>query len=322
MVNIRSRNKPFPVKVSEILLNYLLTHKKLQLPGLGTFHMTGSYTISDEDKSIIFPQGSVEFKLDNSTIEDPELIATISKETGKIKPLASADLDSLIIQGKQLMNISKPFVIDGIGTLQKNHRNEVEYIPFVAEINRGERDKRLEEPGEAVRFDDNYLRPPGMSGFSSRFITVALLGFVAIGILGAVIYFVYNQSAKSDQTTVSLSEPPLVQTDSNQASAAPDNSSLKISTDRSSAPKPSVQAIAPASSSDSSFLVVLEISKKNRAFKRFSDLKEWGHNPQMTTKDSINFKISLPIKAPLADTAKHRDSLAAFFGRKVWIEKQ
>jgi hypothetical protein len=307
------------VKVSEILLNYLLTHKKLQLTGLGTFHMTGSYTISDDDKSIVIPQGAVEFKLDQATAEDPELIAAISKETGKIKPLASADLDSLIIQGKQLMNISKPFVIEGIGTLQKNHRNEIEYIPFVAEINRGEHDKRLEEPGEAVRFDDNYLRPSIKAGSGSRFITVALLTILALGILGAVVYFVYSQSAKNDTPTVKLSEPPPIEKDT--TSIIPVST---VDTGKSVLPD-STRSLPPAAaitSGDSSFFVVLEIAKKDRAMKRYADLREWGHKVVMTTTDSVNFKISLPIKAPLADTAKHRDSLAGFFARKVWIEKQ
>jgi hypothetical protein len=309
------------VKVSEILLNYLLTHKKLQLTGLGTFHMTGSYTISDDDKAIVIPQGAVEFKLDQATAEDPELIAAISKETGKIKPLASADLDSLIIQGKQLMNISKPFIIEGIGTLQKNHRNEIEYIPFVAEINRGEHDRRLEEPGEAVRFDDNYLRPKIKTGSGSRFITVALLTILALGILGAVVYFVYSQNAKNDQPTTTLNDPPIIEKDTSNVTPtvmADSSASAQADSIKKIQPQPAV----PPANTDSSFLVVLEVAKKDRAMKRYADLREWGHKVVMTTTDSVNFKISLPIKAPLADTAKYRDSLAGFFARKVWIEKQ
>lgn len=314
------------MKVSDILLNYLLTHKKLCLTGLGCFNLVGSYTISDDDKSIVLPQGSVEFMLDQATQEDPELIAAISRETGKMKALASADLDSLILQGKQLMNISKPFIIEGIGTLQKNHRNEIEYIPFMAEIHRGEHDKRLEEPGEAVRFDDNYLRPAARSGSGSRMITVAFLGLLAIGILGAVVYYVYIQSAKNDQPEVILNNPPEQQVSADPTGSTGDTTqdiTIQADTSAKVAQQPTVN---PAStqpvSKDSSFFVVLEIAKKDRALKRYADLQEWGHKVVMTTKDSVEFKISLPIKAPLADTAKHRDSLAAFFARKVWIEKQ
>jgi hypothetical protein len=305
------------VKVSDILLNYLLSHKKLQLTGLGTFNLTGSYTISDDEKKIILPQGSVEFVLDPATPEDPELIAAISSETGKIRPLASADLDSLIIQGKQLMNISKPFMIEGIGTLQKNHRNEVEYIPLVDEINRGEHEKRLEEPGEAVRFDDNYLKPSGKRQSGSRNLTLFFLAVVALGILGLVVYYFYNHSSKDTAENLNLSNPPAQQQDSTLQVTAPVDS-VQIQ------PKAidSTMASVPATASIDSFYVVIEVAKKDRAIKRYADLREWGHKVVMKTNDSVDFKISFPIKAPLADSAKYRDSLSRFFARKVWIEKQ
>lgn len=306
------------MKVSDILLNYLLTHKKLQLTGLGTFNLTGSYIVSDDDKKIIFPQGSVEFILDPATPEDQELIAAISSETGKIKPLASADLDSLIIQGKQLMNISKPFMIEGIGTLQKNHRNEVEYIPLVDEVHRGEHEKRLEEPGEAVRFDDNYLKPSGKRESGSRNLTLALLAIVAIGILGLVVYYFYNQFTKENSTAITLSEPPAQQEDTANRMV----SSVDTASSSPAIPSDSAKTVSIAPAAKDSFYVVLEMAKKDRAMKRYADLTEWGHKVVMTTNDSMNFKISFPIKAPLADTAKHRDSLGRFFAKKVWIEKQ
>jgi hypothetical protein len=306
------------VKVSDILLNYLLAHKKLQLTGLGTFNLTGSYIVSDDDKKIILPQGSVEFILDPATPEDQELIAAISSETGKIKPLASADLDSLIIQGKQLMNISKPFMIEGIGTLQKNHRNEVEYIPLVDEVHRGEHEKRLEEPGEAVRFDDNYLKPSGKRESGSRNLTLALLAIVAIGILGLVVYYFYNQFTKENSTNISLNEPPARQEDT----ANKIISAIDTATNAFTAATDSIKTVSVAPAAKDSFYVVLEMAKRDRAIKRYADLTEWGHKVVMTTKDSVDYSISFPIKAPLADTAKHRDSLGRFFGKKAWIEKQ
>jgi hypothetical protein len=68
------------------------------------------------------------------------------------------------------------------------------------------------------------------------------------------------------------------------------------------------------------FSVVLEVSKRNRAISRYADLREWGHKVQMSTQDSLTFKLSIPIDAPLSDSIRHRDSLSRFFGKKVWIE--
>lgn len=305
------------MKVSDILLNYLLKHKKLPLPALGTFNLTGSYAMSADDKSVVLPAGSVEFILDPATPEDPELISAIAAETGKFKPLASADLESLILQGKQLMNISKPFMIEGIGTLQKNHRNEVEYIPFVDETQRQESDLRLEEPGEAIRFDNNYLRPPSSKNSKSRNLTFALLMLAGIAILGLVSYYFYQQSKDVSPT---LNEPQSTpETTQNTPLPVPATDSAKAAVPVSDTTK----LVSSTPLKDSTmFFVVVEYAKKDRALKRYADLREWGHKVVMVTKDSVDFKISFPIKAPLSDTARHRDSLTRFFGKKAWIEIQ
>ncbi len=305
------------MKVSDILLNYLLKHKKLPLPALGTFNLTGSYSLSEGDKRIILPAGSVEFVLDPATPEDPELISAIAAETGKFKPLASADLESLILQGKQLMNISKPFLIEGIGTLQKNHRNEIEYIPFVDDTHRQESDLRLEEPGEAIRFDNNYLKPASAGNSRSRNLTFALLMLVGIGILGSVGYYFYQQSKDAVPT---LNEVPVQEETVRQLPPPPPPTDIAKQT------IPVTDSVkltpAPLVADSRMFYVVVEHAKKDRALKRYADLREWGHKVVLVTKDSVDFKISFPIKAPLSDTARHRDSLTRFFGRKAWIEIQ
>jgi len=299
------------VRVIDILLSYLLEHKKLPLTGLGTFHLNGAYITSGDDR-VIFPEGVLVFSLDMLTPEDVELVRTISEKTGKMKALASADLDSYIEQGKQLLNISKPFFIEGIGTLQKNHRNEVEFVPMVDDTLRSETDPRKEEPGEPVRFTENYMKPPKASGSGSRVLAIGLLSLLALGILGWVVYYFYNNFSREDKVMMALAEPPVSEAarlttlpiDSTIISKAPSQDSVSVRT-----------SAVPAT-----FRVVIETPKRQRALKRYADLIEWGHKVEMVTSDSVTFKISFPIKAPLSDTAYHRDSLGRFFGRKVWIE--
>jgi hypothetical protein len=81
-----------------------------------------------------------------------------------------------------------------------------------------------------------------------------------------------------------------------------------------------VSAITTVKPDPGMFNLVLEIAHLNRAMKRYADLKEWGHKVEMSTSDSVNYKIFIPVSAPLSDTIRHRDSLSRFFGRKVWIE--
>jgi hypothetical protein len=127
-----------------------------------------------------------------------------------------------------------------------------------------------------------------------------------------------NQFTKDNSTTINLSEPPAQQEDTaNNVISATDTSAKVFTTTADS-----IKTVSIAPAAKDSFYVVLEMARKDRAMKRYADLTEWGHKVVMTTKDSVDFKISFPIKAPLADTAKHRDSLGRFFAKKVWIEKQ
>lgn len=79
-------------------------------------------------------------------------------------------------------------------------------------------------------------------------------------------------------------------------------------------------AATAARTTRASFQVVLENSYRERALRRYADLREWGHDVRMVTNDSQTFKLFIPIDAPLSDTAFHRDSLRVFFGRPVMVE--
>jgi hypothetical protein len=277
--------------------------------------------ISTENaKETVIPEGAVSFTVDPKTKDDPELISFIAAETGKIKPLAASDVESVVIQAKQLLNISKPFTIEGLGTLQKNMRNEIEFVPFVTSENnehQGRNDKRKEEIRESIHFDDNYLKPLSKKRDNqSRILTMATLVFLGLGLIGWVGYYFYQKSSLEEVplSKISVSSAPAIDTtaqENNEPTPEPQKDTLNNSI-----------SLPPAEVSDVTFNVVVEVAKKNRAFKRYADLKEWGHHVIMYTADSIDFKIAFPIKAPLSDSIRYRDSLSHFFGRKVWIENK
>jgi hypothetical protein len=98
------------------------------------------------------------------------------------------------------------------------------------------------------------------------------------------------------------------------------NAGVQVTSPALDTDKTKTPANSAGPSSSEKFGVVLEQSGRQRAFKRFADLKEWGHNVRMVTKDSVTYKLYILINAPLSDTAKHRDSLRRFFNRRVWIE--
>ena len=297
------------------MLKYLLQKKFLHIQGLGSFSLGNVDITGDDPKDRIIPEGAISFSVDPKTKEDPALVDFIVSETGKIKPLAASDLESVIIQAKQLLNISKPFTIEGLGTLQKNMRNEIEFIPFVAnekDEQGGRADKRKEEFQESIHFDDNYLKPLQRKDDRSRNITMAALLFLGLGIIGWIGYYFYQKASNEEvpMSSISLSSAP------SQDTISQSNNTILPQTDTLN----KTLSLSPVEVIDVEFNVVVEVAKKNRAYKRFADLKEWGHKVILYTSDSIDFKIAFPIKAPLADSIRYRDSLSQFFGRKVWIE--
>ncbi len=178
-------------------------------------------------------------------------------------------------------------------------------------------DKRKEESKESIHFDDNYLKPLSRKADRSRYLSLAVLIFLGAGIIGWVGYYFYQKSsfAEVELSTISLSSAP---------TSADTTTVVKIDP----APVQPIDtlnktiSLPPASISDVEFNVVIEVAKKNRAFKRYADLKEWGHKVIIYTADSVDYKIAFPIKAPLSDSIRYRDSLSHFFGRKVWIENK
>jgi hypothetical protein len=119
------------LKLTHLLAQFLYGHKRLDLQGIGTFLLEGSVS-ADPDKSksgkLAYAEG-ISFTNNPKTKEDPELIAFLSSHTGKIKALMSADLNSHLDLAREFLNIGKPFLFDGIGSLTKLQTGEYGFTP-------------------------------------------------------------------------------------------------------------------------------------------------------------------------------------------------
>ena len=120
------------MKIEDVLIKYLLKNKNLALQGIGTFYINKEVSIpEDAEAETILPADVLNFEYDPKIKEDENLVTFITLQTKKIKPLASADLDSFITLGKQFLNIGKPFIIEGLGTLEKNQSGVITFKPGV-----------------------------------------------------------------------------------------------------------------------------------------------------------------------------------------------
>ena len=121
------------MKLALLLAQYLYSHKKLDLPGIGTFHLDPSVIIDPEaDKnSKPEPIEGIRFEYNNTIKENTALTEYIAAKSGKMKALAAADLDSHLWLGQQFLNIGKPFVLDGIGQLTKTQSGGLDFTAGV-----------------------------------------------------------------------------------------------------------------------------------------------------------------------------------------------
>ncbi|MES1223093.1 MAG: hypothetical protein ABUT20_46800, partial [Bacteroidota bacterium] len=106
------------MKLAPLLSQYLFTNKRLDLPGIGTFLIESPEIPNDESQKYTSAEG-ISFENNSSIKESPDLVSFISSQTGKMKALAMGDLYSHLEQARQFLNIGKPFLFEGIGSLVK-----------------------------------------------------------------------------------------------------------------------------------------------------------------------------------------------------------
>ncbi|MEO8584037.1 MAG: hypothetical protein ABI415_09590, partial [Flavitalea sp.] len=118
------------MKLSSLFAKYLYLKKELNLPGIGVFSLDPSIIIPEatEKNATDFIQ-QIKYVQNPVSGADEAFINFIRAETGKIRPLAVSDLDSFLTDGKILLNIGKPFQLEGIGSLLKTKTGVYEFTP-------------------------------------------------------------------------------------------------------------------------------------------------------------------------------------------------
>ncbi|HEX6181242.1 MAG TPA: hypothetical protein VFZ47_08325 [Chitinophagaceae bacterium] len=296
-----------------------MEHHLLRLPGIGTFHYTANPNPNpnpnQQEQQLDI---SNDIRFDHSIIREPDesLIDYIKQKTGKIRPLALADLSSFIESGQQLINIGKPFFIEGIGTIQKTREGKHELVPYELAIS----NPRMEDyPKEATTmaslsmkhpekkrsvFEDEKYQP-GANPLQKLLVVVLILGGLAVVVFGG--YFLYNQTG---------GDPNPKQNDQQQVSDTTLHQKDSIIT-----PPDTTQATASyASLQPATYKFVLESSGKKRALARYNLLKSYGMDIKMETKDSTSYKLFFILPATPNDTTRIKDSLGRYYARKVLIE--
>jgi hypothetical protein len=299
------------LKLAYLLTQYLYTHKRLDLPGLGTFILDPSVIIDNESNKHrnALPEG-ISFQSNSSIRNVPELVTFISAKSGKMKSLAESDLESHLQMVQQFLNISKPFTFEGIGTLVKVKTGQFEFIQgnIITDKIKDNKEKDVHGLTKKETVDAKYqaylATPAAKSVWRKPVIVLLILCGIGLAIWGG-----YTISTKQGENT----EAVLAENNTNESALVVDSSQLK---------KPDSITAEKTISQPDNYKYVLEVAKAHRAFKRFRTLKDstmLSKIVQLETTDSIQYKLFVLLPATI-DTTRAIDSLTTFLGRKVYIE--
>lgn len=290
------------MKIEQVLVHYLLKYKILSLQGIGVFTLEGAVPDSaDPNRPIVMPEGAITFTHDPKVQEDPVLVEYIIEQTGKIPPLASADLDSYLMLARQFLNIGNPLIIPGIGTIEKNNVGNLIFKGGTHMAERMEANKGKIEDEGAEEFEENLFNDYQRETKSNAGKTVLIaIGILIIGLIAwAVWKYAFNSENEPDnltQATYPLESTDTVPGLAEDIAVVPLTDSNTMNT--------------PISSDGSTFkLIVNQYNNFAAAQTRYNNLRSWGRNVVLYTNDSITFKVALPFTRPLSDTTKVLDSV-------------
>lgn len=297
------------MKIEHLIVQFLYSSKKLTLQDIGTFILSPDVVIDPgSDKETVLPENAVSFTFDKKAPQDEELISFIVSQTRKIRPLASSDLESYSILAKQFLNIGKPFPIEGLGVLKKNQEGEYEFMQG-AYMN-AKLDAAPALLKEKAEDEISFSTQPRQKPSTKKWAWLLLL--LVIGCSGALLYYFFVKKDKLEKV-----KEPLVLTDS---ITKPVDSLVNIIPPA----RDSIKTDSSGIVKDSSYtfrIVIREYPGKEAAEKAFAKYTLYGHKLMIYPKDSLAYKLAMPFKSPLSDTARARDSLRIFFNARTYVEK-
>ena len=195
------------VKLSTLLSQYLYAHHHLDIPGIGTFFLDpSSVTAPDNHKQKTFVLTGVTFESNPAATASPDLIAFISTHTGKMKALASSDLESFIELAQQFLNIGKPYTFDGIGTLIKGKDGHYDFVPDTVSTDKLKNQlttvtKANEETENAEKYESFLSAPKQNSGIRKPVLILLIVCGLGLAVWGG--YIISQRSNDTTETSIS-----------------------------------------------------------------------------------------------------------------------
>ncbi len=315
------------MKLAPLLTQYLYVNKRLDLPGIGSFFLDPSMDIEPESQKHGRPvnMAGVSFESNPSIKDCAALIQFISAQTGKMRALAASDLDSHLHLAQQFLNIGKPFLFEGIGSLVKLKTGEFDFMSGEI-VPEKMKDYSVREISSTSTTEDSFTNYKNLFSEKRSIVrwrrpTVVFLTIAGVAFAIWAGYTVYK-------TTTAKREGPIGKDDQQDQIIPASDTSLVVYKDSTQfvnnhnatpTKKDSVTTTAK-NVEPGKYKFILEVANATRAAQRFARLKSFQWKIQMETKDSQAYKLFLVLPVAASDTTRILDSLTVLSGRKVRIE--
>ncbi|HEV3225171.1 MAG TPA: hypothetical protein VGZ90_19990 [Puia sp.] len=307
------------MKIPHLLVEYLYKNRKMALPGLGIFTLDKSVVLPEEnDRTLLSMPNAVQFQNANIAAADKELISFICENTGKIKPLAISDLDSYLNLGTEMLNIGKPFHLEGIGTITKNKTGKFDFTPGEYTVIKEntpapEHGKKKLYPSEKKQLNT----PPSIQNRNMLKVAVVIAALTIVGWGGWMMYKKNNPIGTGnnpDSGSVAQTQQPSGK-DSLAADSTARHDSAKNST------KDSVHPSTVNGQPSNFKFIILSTYNKPHALRRYKQLLGFDLKAHLYQKDSTFFKVYFQFPALAKDTIHIKDSLRKQYAHEVFIEQ-
>ena len=302
------------MKLEQLIVQYLYANKMVSIQDIGSFTLSPDVIIpAENEKETILTENAIQFQFNSKEGKDDGLIDFIVRQSRKIYPLATSDLESYSLLSRQFLNIGKPMVIEGIGTLIKNQEGTYDF-----EQGHRVNPKMATTPALSIKEDVHdeisfsTAARENRSG-SGKGMLLLVTAVIILAAAAALYYFLVYE--KSNGEPVEQSELLTIVDDSTKKVNDPNALLLPDSAGR-------LTRQASAGQADGSVfkVVIREYPSRIMAQVSLNRLRNLGHNLLLIAKDSSTFQIAMLFSAPLSDTTRATDSLRRFFGGSPYVE--
>jgi hypothetical protein len=306
------------LKIPLLLVQYLYDNRKMSLPGLGIFTLDESVVLPEENDRIqLSMPNAVQFQNANIAAADKELINFICENTGKIRPLAISDLDSYLNLGTEMLNIGKPFHLEGIGTITKNKTGKFDFTPGEYTLIRENTPSSDQGRRKVYAKDKKQVSfPPTIQNRNMLKLLALIAALVIVG-LGGWLMYKKNSPAASEKITDTSSvvkEQQAVPSDSLAGTKARHDTAKPASA-------ANVHSMVAKNDVTNYKFVILATYNKPHALKRYKQLISFDLKAHLYQKDSTFFKVYFQFPALAKDTIQIKDSLRKQYAHTVTIEQ-